>query len=569
MPISGGTLWAGDTYVVAAESDRDQIHILKRTPSLLQPLTTETRINLLPGEEPGRVIEADGRFFVVLRGAGSLAVLVPGGVEHAAAWRVAERIPVCASPRGVDAANGEIWVGCLDGTLVRLDATTGEEQARLRLPGDLRDIVITETSVFVSRFRSAEVLVLDHEGTLQRTVRLQASRFKGIDGRERIANAAYRMVKAGPDAVFVSHQLSSVDTGVSVVRPSPGGYGSRSCIGGLIVAGLTKVLSSGRFGMSEQGNLVMPLDLAYSSESSPSERLGRLAIAAFGARHEINRLGAFSGTNSVASLDPDPGRLVPPSNSNCKTTMVTQGTERTLAVAYAPDGALFRQSTHPHGVWSFEGRGVELAGPDNFDAGHDLFFGDAGAGISCGSCHLEGGEDGLTWIFQDLGARRTQDLRGGIMDTAPFHWQGDMRDLDHLIDEVMGTRMGGPLLSADYVMALRRYIESLRHPATPATDNYAALQRGRAIFESDETACASCHAGAALTSAGSHDVGTGFAAQVPSLRGLNLRAPFMHDGCAETVRDRFDPECGGDNHGRVDHLDARGMDDLVAYLESL
>jgi cytochrome c peroxidase len=34
------------------------------------------------------------------------------------------------------------------------------------------------------------------------------------------------------------------------------------------------------------------------------------------------------------------------------------------------------------------------------------------------------------------------------------------------------------------------------------------------------------------------DVGTGSALQVPSLHGLALRAPYMHDGCAETLLDR-------------------------------
>jgi hypothetical protein len=42
----------------------------------------------------------------------------------------------------------------------------------------------------------------------------------------------------------------------------------------------------------------------------------------------------------------------------------------------------------------------------------------------------------------------------------------------------------------------------------------------------------------------------------------------MHEGCAETLLDRFDPACGGSRHGQVDGLGASDLDDLVAYLET-
>ena len=43
----------------------------------------------------------------------------------------------------------------------------------------------------------------------------------------------------------------------------------------------------------------------------------------------------------------------------------------------------------------------------------------------------------------------------------------------------------------------------------------------------------------------------------------------MHDGCAATLDQRFDTNCGGDRHGHVDALDAQQRSDLVAYLSSL
>jgi hypothetical protein len=66
-------------------------------------------------------------------------------------------------------------------------------------------------------------------------------------------------------------------------------------------------------------------------------------------------------------------------------------------------------------------------------------------------------------------------------------------------------------------------------------------------------------------------VGTGRAYQVSSLLGVSWRAPFMHDGCATTLSERFaSPSCsGGDKHGSTSALAASELDDLVAYLESL
>jgi hypothetical protein len=43
----------------------------------------------------------------------------------------------------------------------------------------------------------------------------------------------------------------------------------------------------------------------------------------------------------------------------------------------------------------------------------------------------------------------------------------------------------------------------------------------------------------------------------------------MHDGCATTLRDRFDPTCGGAQHGSTAGLSSGQIDDLIAFLGSL
>jgi mono/diheme cytochrome c family protein len=102
-----------------------------------------------------------------------------------------------------------------------------------------------------------------------------------------------------------------------------------------------------------------------------------------------------------------------------------------------------------------------------------------------------------------------------------------------------------------------------------AATHAAAVGRGRALFADEKVGCAGCHGGPRLTNNQMADVGTGGAFQVPSLIGLAARAPYQHDGCAATLRERFDPACGGARHGSTAGLAPAGLDDLIAYLQSL
>jgi cytochrome c peroxidase len=63
------------------------------------------------------------------------------------------------------------------------------------------------------------------------------------------------------------------------------------------------------------------------------------------------------------------------------------------------------------------------------------------------------------------------------------------------------------------------------------------------------------------------DVGTGAPFQVPHLVGVAQRAPFMHDGCAPTLRDVL-VGCEGDApHAGTVPTDS-AIDALIAYLET-
>jgi mono/diheme cytochrome c family protein len=172
------------------------------------------------------------------------------------------------------------------------------------------------------------------------------------------------------------------------------------------------------------------------------------------------------------------------------------------------------------------------------------------------------------WSFDTLGARRTMSLAGGILARAPFHWSGDMSDLGVLMTEVFAVRMaGGELEDAD-VTAFGAWLDRIPAPKGVVRDA-DAVARGQALFNAKEVGCAECHGGSSLTNNAIVDVGTGAKLKVPSLVGVGARAPFLHDGCALTLGDRFGSCGGGDAHGKTQQLSATQLADLVAYLEAL
>jgi cytochrome c peroxidase len=278
----------------------------------------------------------------------------------------------------------------------------------------------------------------------------------------------------------------------------------------------------------------------------------------------------------------------PPTTTNCTTpetslaiagqvTAVAFNPNRDSTTSYRQNVWLVAQSREPAQLIFIEPSQsqviVDLGGSSMLDTGHDIFHRDAGSGIACAQCHAEGGDDGRVWKFTLTGPRRTQALHVGLAGTEPFHWDGDMSDLSALMEQVFVGRMGGPKETPAREQALDGWLAGLKPPAAigDAASPRAAL--GKALFESAEVGCSSCHSGVKLTNNANVYVGTtdpGHLVQVPSLVGIAYRGPFLHDGCAATLRDRFDPKCGGgDLHGNTSRLTDEQLDDLVAYLETL
>jgi mono/diheme cytochrome c family protein len=145
-----------------------------------------------------------------------------------------------------------------------------------------------------------------------------------------------------------------------------------------------------------------------------------------------------------------------------------------------------------------------------------------------------------------------------------------MKDVSMLAHEVFVKRMDGQALTDDQEAALQSWLFAVPGPITSPPTDLASVARGRTLFESPEAKCTSCHSGARFTNNLTLNVGLGGMFQVPSLIGVSWRAPYLHDGRAPQLVDRFNPKIGGgDEHGQTSQLTASQIDDLVSYLETL
>ena len=569
VPVSGGTLIvARDGHTaIAADPDRDRVFIVDLD-------GTEHRVNevrLEAGDEPGRLVEdGAGRVHVATRRGGSLVSI------DVASGAVLNRRAVCPSPRGVayDSVGDIVHVACQSGELVSLPAAGGDALRTLKLDRDLRDVVVEGDHLLVSRFKTAEVFVVDAAGQRSASVKLKA----GLTSRGSASGfdpaVAWRMISRGPaGGVFMAHQRAN---GGQIAIGPTGYYGGNGPCTGAIVEGAVSEMNPGAPTDSYSpptpafANMIGPSDIALSADGR------ELAVLSIG-----NAWGAAN--TSAGSRSPAPAPVVPRAKlitmdphsivavDPCGPEVDDGITGEPTSVAYA-GSRIVVQSREPAQLQVLE-RGVapdtiKLSNDSRADTGVALFHMNSGFGVSCASCHPEGNEDGRTWQFASIGPRRTQTVSGGIMSTVPFHWSGDMQDFTMLLHEVFETRMGGGRPNKPQTAAFQNWLSGISAPKAAVVD-IASADRGKALFESTELGCSSCHAGAKLTDNETYDVGTRGEFQVPSLVGVATRAPFLHDGCAGTLRDRFGACGGGDQHGATSRLAPAQLDDLLNYLESL
>jgi hypothetical protein len=604
-PVTGGTLLAlsDGRRVLASDPDRDRIWLIDYVHSQF-----DVPIELERGALPGRAVEDNaGNAHVVLRGSGDVL-----SIDLTTA-SVSERRHVCVAPRGIalGPSGDKLLVACSEGLLVELPFS-GDARSETAIPRDARDVVVQKGHVLVSRFRASELVELDANRNVAATMRLPnvSGVFNGtslapitLPGVDSPAPARFEPAVAwrtvvGPNgnSVVMVHQrattsdivlpphtdgdhpiddLGTAGAGSSAVPGGGSAYGGdASGCGGIVQSAITIIQDGVAVTSPQIAGVVLPVDVAVSND-------GFIALASAGTADISNARGfaASMGNGLVVLTAADIDRTL---NGDCAQIAIpNQFSQPMVGVAFEPgeNGRLLALSRQPLALFvvnNFRQGGVpavestiQLPARSSEDTGHEIFHRDSGGGLACASCHPEGTDDGRTWNFSPTGPRRTQPIDVGLDGTAPFHWDGDLPTIDSLMGEVFVRRMGGTAESPERTKAVQDWVFSLAPRAPIRAANEPAVKRGSALFNSSEVGCSACHAGAKFTNNVSFDVGTGGNFQVPSLLGVGQRAPLMHNGCALTLRDRFDPNCGGAAHGNTSQLDEGQLSDLIAYLESI
>ncbi len=536
-PIAGGTLAVtrDGRWAIASDPARASIHVVD-----LERRAETARITLGPRDEPGRVAEdLDGGVHVVLRRAGEIAHLDPAG------GRLLGRSPVCAAPRGiaVDPDDGTLVVACAEGQLVRM-SPDGVVVRRVNLVHDLRDVVAqTGGRLWVSRFRSAQVLKLEGERVV---ARIRPPIDSSLGSLERTPTVAWRMRGRADGGVILVHQQSQ-STQLGTLRAPGAVYYGGDCISGVVRSVVTTIRPDGLATSLPLQNASLAVDVIEQGGATFVAAASEPGVAR-DSESFVQRTGALRVEN----------RVVP---TNCRTTSDAFGEPRpwaATALARTPGGQLIAQYRDPARL-VIDGETIELRGGSVEDFGHALFHEAAGTGVTCASCHPEGTEDGHVWLF-DIGTRRTQTLTGGISATAPFHWAGDVPDVTRVLDGTFVGRMAGSMPRADEVDAFMGWMDAL--PALPGPAQPSdAVARGRAVFE--EARCDTCHSGPLRTNNETMDVGTGGSFQVPALYEIVYHAPYLHDGSGRDLDGLIA------SHGSGGTLSTAQRGDLVTYLRSL
>jgi len=548
-PVSGGTLLVmkGDQTAIVSDPDRDQVLVVDLERAvLLHTLALDL------DAEPGRAADdADGHVHVALRGSGKLLSFDPKSGE------VLGTRQVCTYPRGVAVAPNEglVHVACAEGKLVTLstDASKSEPVRSLQLARDLRDVVVASDGLWVSRFRSAEILRIDGQGNVLKVIKPPAT--KSEFGTS-VASVAWRMVPGASGGVVVVHQRAFAEE----VLPSPGGYGGPGTPGGIVSSAVTFISDAG---VATSSNVAISAPLPVDIAQSPLD--GNLLLASAAVQHPSQpsafaRSLLLSPTALELTAEPDGVALLTSSEPFAQPGQL-------VAVAFA-GGRKVLQYREPSSLVIGD-RGIDLPGENLQDTGRTLFHLETGTGLACASCHPEGQDDGRVWNFTGFGPRRTQSLRGGILGSEPFHWDGQEADFTALAVDVMQGRMAGPLLSQPHMDALAVYVDGFKAMPAPATPASGDVAHGKALFEDQTVGCATCHSGPRFSNDQTVSVGGNDGPlQVPSLVGVWARAPYLHDGCAGTLMERF-TRCDAGQHGNVKGLSGDDLNAIVAYLDTL
>jgi len=206
--------------------------------------------------------------------------------------------------------------------------------------------------------------------------------------------------------------------------------------------------------------------------------------------------------------------------------------------------------------------------------------------FTCATCHTNGHSD-FRFIFDNKadpfnpGAVQGPEKHPSAISTnltPPFAWEGGLPTLFDFNKAALNAHDvpdGSNQIHNDVAKFLVYFEELLRPEPNPYPApngnlrNPNAPQRGKSVFVN--AGCISCHSGGAFTDRLPHDAGTGRTLDTPSLLQTWDKAPYLHDGRAQTPDALLDPAIYDkpDAHGKLSQLTAELKEDLIAYLLSI
>ncbi len=222
------------------------------------------------------------------------------------------------------------------------------------------------------------------------------------------------------------------------------------------------------------------------------------------------------------------------------------------------------------------------------------------AGMSCGTCHVNGANNAKFFMPKMSGHPGTFDTTGPLFNPkadnqifdpvripslrgarflSPYGHDGRIASLRDFVHNVIVNEFSGPEPSPAILDAIVIYIQDIDFLANPNLGPAGRLtpvamdseKRGEALFfkpfpHNAELSCATCHVpSGAFVDHQQHDIGSGGLIKTPTLMNANYNAPYFHDG-------RFD------NYEQVVAYFNRTFDlalsdddqkDLVIYLQAV
>jgi mono/diheme cytochrome c family protein len=624
VPITGGTLLVASDGMTAVASDPDRDHLSNID---LPSAKVLAQLQLPAGAEPGRLVEdGSGQVHAILRRGGGIADIDLFGHTLLGLRQT------CALPRGIAyrASDSTLLVSCMTGALVTMD-TDASNAAPLshvlvhNASGpvtDLRDVLVVGDSIFLTTFRSPSLIAVDDSGNVQgqpvvpntrvdpSAAALAAAGLPGGIDQSFVPEVIWRAVLGPAGDIILVHEAGTnrvinVSTSTDGATQTPvstsctsSEYGGETCTtttGAPICTPpimIGEVTSVSQEGIPSDGPALpegaLPVDLV----PTPNGQSYVIALA-----------GNPSGTNSASGTPllnvitvPAVSQTAGPAGNAatfdqdlCGLAFATSGVTvegQVTAVALDGQGQIVAQTREPATLQYLTAAGtvaIPLSSTSVANEGFDLFHTNTGRGMTCAGCHAEGQDDGRTWLFTDgfnadgtpvaTEPRRTQTFRAGFLETAPFHWDGEFADLTALMSDVFVHRMSAPTVpTAAQQTALENWMNGIpaRMHDVPSEEQATQIAAGKALFMDSTVGCASCHSGPNFTNNQNADIGFGYALQVPTLIDVSFRAPYLHDGSAATLADRFtDATAMSGKHGQTSQLSQAQIGDLIAYLESL